>query len=82
MEPLSKLAEFIPFMLNAGKTPHMNVARMVESVVIALMVAGSLKFFSIDALKAEVASLSGQITQLSADMKQMRSDLYMPRNSK
>ncbi len=52
MEPLSKLAEFIPFVLTAGKSPHLNVARMVESVVIALMVAGALKFFSIDALRA------------------------------
>ena len=76
----SSLLGHVPFMVAGTAHPRLNTSKVFESLVIAVLTTGALKFFAIDTLKLEVESLKSQVVILNSRLDSMQHDLYIPRS--
>lgn len=79
---LSRLRDFVPFILSAGQSPKINKARLVESLIMAAVIGGisygtfKQRFDDLDKLIAvQISAQQASIDDLKRDMRDLRNQI-------
>ena len=82
MSVVARLAELaasigpaMPFVAATGKGAHLNGARIIEAVVIALLSS----FATYQVQSVQIEALGKSIAALQGEVQQIRGDVYKPR---
>lgn len=72
---------WLPFVLGAGAVPapHINVARIVEALIIAVVTAGVVTYAQQLVMGEQIKALKFQVQELQQEVRDMRRDFYAPR---
>lgn len=74
-ELAANIGPIAPFVAATGKGAHLNGARIIEAVVIALL--SSFATYQVQGVQIE--ALGKSITALQSEVQQIRGDIYKPR---
>lgn len=76
MEHWKRLADslpFIPFMV--GVTGNLNVQRLVEAAIIAVVTAGVTAYITTEVLEVKVSYLERSVQEIKDDVREIHRDL-------
>lgn len=78
--------DLIPFMLMIGDKPHINMPRIIEAVVIAVIVGAFAGYISLGKLEVKFdgfkESMGMRIDRIERKVDSLVDDLYRPMNER